>query len=69
MARKLPEVPLEAKSDFLEELRSRSDYPFLELYFRGDAGRSVLRWETDRGAAYAFLEKILEFLSLHLPVG
>ena len=65
----VPEIPLAAKSDFLEELRSRSDYPLVEFYFRGDSGRSVFRWETDRGAAYAFLEKILEFLSLHLPAG
>ena len=64
----VPEIPLAAKSDFLEELRSRSDYPLVELYFRGDTGRSVFRWETDRGAAYAFLEKILEFLSVHLAV-
>ena len=64
----VPEIPLAAKSDFLEELRSRSDYPLVEFYFRGDTGRSVFRWETDRGAAYAFLEKILEFLSVHLAV-
>lgn len=63
----VPEAPFAAKEPFLEELRQRADYPLVELYFRGDAGRSVFRWETDRGAAYAFLEKVLEFLSLHLP--
>ena len=64
----VPEVPLEAKSDFLEELRSRGDYPLVERYFRGDIGRSVFRWETDRGANYAFFERVLEFLSVHLAV-
>ena len=64
----VPEAPLEAKQDFLAALRARADYPLVELYFRGDSGRSVFRWETDRGAAYAFFEKILEFLSVHLPV-
>ena len=65
----VPEAPLEAKQDFLAELRARPDYPLVELYFRGDTGRSVFRWDTDRGASYAFFRKILEFLSLHLPVG
>ena len=64
----VPESPLAAKRDFLDELRSRSDYPLVELYFRRDAGRSVFRWESDRGAAYTFFTKVLEFLSLHLPV-
>lgn len=64
-----PEAPLEAKQDFLAELRARPDYPLVELYFRGDTGRSVFRWVTDRGANYAFLQKTLEFLSLHLPLG
>lgn len=63
----VPEAPFAAKEPFLEELRRRADYPLVELYFRGDTGRSVFRWETDRGAAYAFLEKVFEFLSLHLP--
>lgn len=65
----VPEAPFAAKEPFLEELRRRADYPLVELYFRGDTGRSVFRWETDRGAAYAFLEKVFEFLSLHLPTG
>ena len=64
----VPEAPLAAKSDFLAELRSRPDYPLVELYFRGDTGRSVFRWETDRGANYAFFQKVLEFLSVHLQV-
>jgi len=62
----VPEAPLAAKSDFLAELRSRADYPLVELYFRGDTGRSIFRWETDRGANYAFFQKVLEFLSVHL---
>ena len=64
----VPEAPLAAKSDFLAELRSRPDYPLVELYFRGDTGRSIFRWETDRGANYAFFQKVLEFLSVHLKV-
>ena len=64
----LPEAPFAAKSDFLTELRSRADYPLVELTFRGDAGRSIFRWETDRGANYAFFQKVLEFLSVHLQV-
>ncbi|MDE2712479.1 MAG: prolyl oligopeptidase family serine peptidase, partial [Acidobacteriota bacterium] len=64
----VPEAPLAAKSDFLAELRSRADYPLVELYFRGDTGRSIFRWETDRGANYAFFQKVLEFLSVHLQV-
>ena len=64
----VPEVPLEAKEAFLAELRARPEFPLVELYFRGDTGRSVFRPETDRGAAYAWLAKVLEFLSVHLPV-
>ena len=64
----VPEAPLAAKSDFLAELRARPDYPLVELYFRGDTGRSIFRWETDRGANYAFFQKVLEFLSVHLQV-
>ena len=64
----VPETPFAAKRDFLAELRSRADYPLVELTFRGDTGRSVFRWETDRGANYAFLQKVLEFLSVHLQV-
>ena len=64
----VPEAPFAAKSDFLAELRSRADYPLVELTFRGDTGRSVFRWETDRGANYAFFQKVLEFLSVHLQV-
>ena len=64
----VPEAPFAAKRDFLAELRSRADYPLVELTFRGDTGRSVFRWETDRGANYAFFQKVLEFLSVHLQV-
>lgn len=64
----VPESPFAAKEGFLDELRQRADYPLVELYFRGDSGRAVFRHETDRGAAYGFLEKIFEFLSLHLPL-
>lgn len=64
----VPEAPLAAKADFLAELRSRGDYPLVELAFRGDTGRSVFRWETDRGANYAYFQKVLEFLSVHLQV-
>ena len=63
----VPESPYAAKESFLDELRRRADYPLAELYFRGDSGRAVFRPETDRGAAYGFLAKVLEFLSLHLP--
>ena len=64
----VPEAPFAAKLDFLAELRSRADYPLVELTFRGDTGRAVFRWETDRGANYAFFQKVLEFLSIHLRV-
>ena len=64
----VPEAPFAAKSDFLAELRSRADYPLVELTFRGDTGRSIFRWETDRGANYAFFQKVLEFLSVHLQI-
>lgn len=64
----VPESPFAAKEGFLDELRQRADYPLVELYFRGDSGRAVFRPETDRGAAYGFLAKVFEFLSLHLPV-
>lgn len=64
----VPEAPLAAKSDFLAELRSRPDVPLMERYFRGDMGRAIFRWETDRGANYAFFERVLEFLSVHLAV-
>ena len=64
----MPEAPLAGKLDFLEEVR-RPRFPLVELYFRFDLGRSVLRFETDRSAHHAFLTRVLEFLSLHLPVG
>lgn len=65
----IPEAPFRAKEEFLAELRARPDYPLVELHFRGDMGRALLRWETDRGAVHAFLTRTLEFLSLHFPVG
>ena len=64
----VPESPFAAKEEFLSELRSRPRYPLVELLFRGDSGRAVFRWDTDRGAAGAFFAKVLEFLSVHLPV-
>ncbi len=64
----IPEVPFAGKRGFLEELRSRPRYPLLDMYFRHDFGRSLFRFETDRNAYHAFLGRVLEFLSLHLPV-
>ena len=65
----IPEAPLAGKSEFLAALRSRADYPLTERYFRADVGRAVFRWETDRGANYAFFQQILEFLRVHLATG
>lgn len=65
----IPEAPFAAKADFLAELRARPSYPLVELHFRGDMGRALLRWETDRNAVHAFILRALEFLSLHLPTG
>ncbi len=63
----VPEAPLEAKRGFLEELRRRPQYPLLDMFFRHDRGRALFRFETDRIAYHAFLDRVLEFLSLHLP--
>ncbi len=65
----VPEAPFAAKAEFLAELRARPSYPLVELHFRADLGRALLRWETDRNAVHAFILRALEFLSLHLPVG
>ena len=63
----VPEAPLAAKRRFLDALEERSNYPLVALYFREDSGRSVFRPATDRGAAWAWLAKVMEFLSVHLP--
>ncbi len=63
----VPEAPLAAKQDFLDELRRRPQYPLLAMVFRHDFGRALFRFETDRSAYRAFLDRSLEFLSLHLP--
>ncbi|HSF16479.1 MAG TPA: prolyl oligopeptidase family serine peptidase [Vicinamibacteria bacterium] len=61
-----PLVPYSSKEPFLEALRARPDYPLLDFVFRGEEMRGATRHDLYPEAAWAYVEKILEFLEIYL---
>jgi dipeptidyl aminopeptidase/acylaminoacyl peptidase len=61
-----PLVPHSTKTAFFDALRKRPDYPLQEYVFRGEEARATYRHDLHPEAAWAYVEKILEFLELYL---
>jgi dipeptidyl aminopeptidase/acylaminoacyl peptidase len=61
-----PLVPYEVKKSFIDALRKRPEYRFQEFIFRGDEARATYRHDLYPEAAWAYVEKILEFLEIYL---
>ncbi len=61
-----PLVPYETKRPFFDALRARPKYPLLEYIFRGDEVRGTYRHDLHPEGAWAYVEKILEFLDIYL---
>jgi dipeptidyl aminopeptidase/acylaminoacyl peptidase len=61
-----PLVPLSTKVPFLDALKKKPDYPLQEYVFRGDEARATYRHDLHPEAAWAYVEKVLEFLELYL---
>lgn len=61
-----PLVPYETKQAFFDALRRRPDYPLIELIFKDAEARGIYRHDLHPEAAWAYVEKILEFLEIYL---
>jgi dipeptidyl aminopeptidase/acylaminoacyl peptidase len=61
-----PLVPYSTKRPFFDALRQRPDYPLQEFIFKGEEGRAAYRHDLHPEAAWAYVEKILEFLGIYL---
>jgi dipeptidyl aminopeptidase/acylaminoacyl peptidase len=61
-----PLVPYETKREFLDALAARSDYRLQQYIFKGEEARATYRHELHPQAAWAYMEKVLEFLEIHL---
>jgi dipeptidyl aminopeptidase/acylaminoacyl peptidase len=61
-----PLVPYTVKKAFFDTLRQKSDYQLQEFIFKGDEARATYRHDLHPEAAWAYVEKILEFLEVYL---
>ena len=61
-----PLVPYSVKQPFTNALRSRPKYPLVELMFKRSEARATYRHDLHPEAAWAYVEKILEFLETYL---
>lgn len=61
-----PLVPYETKQPFFTAIRKKPDYPLIELMFKNDEVRGTYRHDLHPEAAWAYVEKILEFLEIYL---
>ncbi len=61
-----PLVPYSAKQPFTNALRNRPKYPLVELMFKRSEARATYRHDLHPEAAWAYVEKILEFLEIYL---
>jgi dipeptidyl aminopeptidase/acylaminoacyl peptidase len=61
-----PLVPYTTKQRFFDALRQRSDYKLQEYIFKGEEARATYRHDLHPEAAWAYVEKILEFLEVYL---
>ncbi len=61
-----PLVPYSTKQPFFDALRQRPDYRLQEFIFKGEEARATYRHDLHPEAAWAYVEKILEFLEIYL---
>jgi len=61
-----PLVPYSTKRPFFDALRQRPDYRLQEYIFKGEEARATYRHDLHPEAAWAYVEKILEFLEIYL---
>ena len=61
-----PLVPYETKKPFFDAIRKRPHYPLIELIFKDTEVRGTYRHDLHPEAAWAYVEKILEFLEIYL---
>jgi len=61
-----PLVPYSTKKSFFDVLRQRPDYRLQEYIFKGEEARATYRHDLHPEAAWAYVEKILEFLEIYL---
>ena len=61
-----PLVPYSTKKSFFDALRQRPDYRLQEYIFKGEEARATYRHDLHPEAAWAYVEKILEFLEIYL---
>jgi len=61
-----PLVPYSTKKAFFDALRARPDYKLQEFIFKGEEARATFRHDLHPEAAWAYVEKILEFLEIYL---
>lgn len=61
-----PLVPYSTKKSFFDVLRQRPDYRLQEYIFKGEEARATCRHDLHPEAAWAYVEKILEFLEIYL---
>jgi dipeptidyl aminopeptidase/acylaminoacyl peptidase len=61
-----PLVPYSSKRPFFDALRKRPTFPLQEYMFKGEQARATYRHDLNPEAAWAYVEKILEFLDVYL---
>lgn len=61
-----PLVPYSTKKAFFDALRQRAGYRLQEYIFKGEEARATYRHDLHPEAAWAYVEKILEFLEIYL---
>jgi dipeptidyl aminopeptidase/acylaminoacyl peptidase len=61
-----PLVPYSTKRAFFDVLRQRPDYRLQEYIFKGEEAQATYRHDLHPEAAWAYVEKILEFLEVYL---
>ncbi len=59
-------VPYATKKAFVDALRQRADYRFQEFIFKREEARATYQHALYPEAAWAYIEKILEFLEIYL---
>jgi dipeptidyl aminopeptidase/acylaminoacyl peptidase len=61
-----PLVPYSTKKPFVDALRARPGYVLQEFVFKGEEARAAFRHDLHPEAAWAYVEKVLDFLAIYL---
>ena len=61
-----PLVPYSTKKRFFDALRQKKNFPLIELIFKNGKVRGTYQHDRYPGASWAYIEKVLEFLSIYL---